>query len=133
MSWHRVGKMKRGYSMGKQLSIFENEGYLPGYGPKDKEVGEGGRTTVEATKVLVGDFEPRGGVIACRTGGEQAERLARLLSDGYCHTVVEIMQRLKIGDPRSVIRDLRKAGFEVLDKWEISKGGNRYKCYWINK
>lgn len=69
--------------------------------------------------------------VPCRTGSEQARKVIDMLSDGYRHTVVDITQKLCIGDPRSVIRDIRKAGIEVCDSWEKAESGNRYKTYWI--
>lgn len=69
--------------------------------------------------------------ILCLTSGEHAGRVYKLLSDGYRHTVVEMVQHLGIADPRSVIRVLRREGIEVLDKWETSASGTRYKSYWI--
>lgn len=118
--------------MCKQLEMFENEGYRPGFAPIEREQRVMHQSLNEVKSAPVSDFKPVGGIV-CRSGGEQAERLIRLLSDGYCHTVVEIIRRLNIGDPRSVIRDIRKAGIEVLDKWAVSESGNRYKYYWIKK
>ena len=87
--------------MCKQLDLFENE------------IGRNARNSL------------------CLANGEHAERVYRLLSDGYRHTVVEMVRSLGIADPRSVIRVLRKGDIEVLDKWETSASGARYKSYWI--
>ena len=53
-----------------------------------------------------------------------------LLSDGSKHTVMEISFRCHIGDPRSVIRDIRNRGIEVKDEW-VEGDETRYKRYWI--
>lgn len=57
-------------------------------------------------------------------------RAIALLSDGGKHTVMEISFRCRIGDPRSVIRDIRERGIEVKDEW-IEADGSRFKMYWI--
>ncbi len=75
----------------------------------------------------------QGGVFACVTKKEQSERLFELFNNGGKYSVVDIMMRLWIGDPRSVIRYLRKSGVEVLDEWRTAPSGNRYKVYWIEK
>lgn len=130
--------------MSKQLEIFEGEGYLQGYGPKDKEAREQHekffaeleRARQEPQQVK---NEPpqrgigQGVVFPCRTGNEQAQRVYSLLSDGCRHSVIDISRRLGIGDPRSVIRDLRNAGVQVCDVWERAQNGNRYKSYWIRR
>lgn len=119
--------------MSKQLELFENEGYLQGYSPKGKKEREVRRRAHQPISEPQQAEIASGGVIPCRTGSEQAERLFRLLSDGRRYSVVDITKRLNIGDPRLVIRDLRKAGIKVCDVWEQSPGGNRYKSYWIRK
>lgn len=53
-----------------------------------------------------------------------------LLSDGHKYTVLDISFRCNIGDPRSVIRNIRNQGIEVKDEWVEADGG-RYKRYWI--
>lgn len=73
------------------------------------------------------------GVFLNLTGSEQAKRLYSLLSDGCKYSVVDIMQQLYIGDPRSVIRTLRNSGVVILDEWRSDQSGNRYKVYWIKK
>ena len=120
-------------NMNKQLSIFEDEGYLQGYSPRDTE--ERARRENEAN---MGEISPLsasngvGGVSVGRTG-EQAQRVIDLLSDGFRHSVLDISRRLRIADPRSVIRSIRKSGIVVYDMWETSQNGNRYKSYWIRK
>ena len=75
----------------------------------------------------------QGDVFACVTKKEQSERLFELFNNGGKYSVVDIMMRLWIGDPRSVIRYLRKSGVEVLDEWRTAPSGNRDKVYWIEK
>ena len=77
--------------------------------------------------------ESRGNYSVVPRGSEQIQRLYSLLSDGCKYSVVDIMQRLYIGDPRSVIRKLRDSGVIVLDEWRSARSGNRYKVYWIKK
>ena len=60
-------------------------------------------------------------------------QLYNLLSSGSRYSVIDIAVRLHIGDPRSVIRDLRKMGIVVSDVWVEGKEGSRYKLYWIDK
>lgn len=57
-------------------------------------------------------------------------RAILLLSDGYKHTAMELSFRCNIGDPRSVIRDIRKRGIVVRDEW-VNDDGSRFKRYWI--
>lgn len=59
-------------------------------------------------------------------------RVFQLLKSGGKHSVMDIANKLFIGDPRSCIRDLRKMGIEVKDEYIDTKSGNgRYKRYWI--
>ena len=58
--------------------------------------------------------------------------LYRLLSNGGRYSVADIIRRLPIGDPRSVIRNLRNIGVNILDEWVDNKGGDgRHKVYFI--
>lgn len=57
-------------------------------------------------------------------------RLCDYLRTGK-RSVIDIMTRLNIADPRSIIRDLRKKGVQVCDEWRKTTKGNRYKVYWI--
>ena len=57
-------------------------------------------------------------------------RAITLLSDGGKHTVMEIAFACRIGDPRSVIRNIRESGIEVKDEW-VEGDGTRFKRYWI--
>ena len=47
-------------------------------------------------------------------------------------SVIDIMQALHVGDPRSVIRHLRKKGYDVRDEWRSTVTGSKYKIYWID-
>lgn len=58
--------------------------------------------------------------------------LFQLLSSGGKYSVIDIMQRLNVSDPRSAIRDLRAIGVCVKDEWVPTRGGGRYKRYWID-
>ena len=64
--------------------------------------------------------------------GKQMQLIA-LLRDGGKYSVVDIMNRLYIGDPRSTIRDLRNRGIEVKDVEVPSINGGKYKRYWIEQ
>lgn len=59
-------------------------------------------------------------------------RAIELLSDGKKHTVMHIAFACRIGDPRSVIRDIRELGIEVKDEW-VEADGSRFKRYWIER
>lgn len=65
---------------------------------------------------------------------EQQQRLITLLSNGGKYSVIAIANALHIGDPRSVIRNLRKSGVKVSDEWVTTKDGRgKYKRYFIAK
>ena len=57
-------------------------------------------------------------------------RAIKLLSDGNKYTVMQIAFACNIGDPRSVIRNIRDLGIEVKDEW-VEADESRYKRYWI--
>lgn len=59
------------------------------------------------------------------------QQLLALLRDGRKHSVADILNRLFIGDPRSVIRTLRDSGIDIKDEWVPSINGGKYKKYWI--
>ena len=64
---------------------------------------------------------------------EKQAQVYRLLSSGSRYSVIDIALRLHIGDPRSVIRDLRKMNINVSDVWVNGSNGSRYKLYWIKR
>ena len=64
---------------------------------------------------------------------KQEARLFAYLQNGIHRSVFDIAQACYIGDPRAVIRDLRKDGITVQDEWVPSVEGGRYKRYWIAK
>jgi hypothetical protein len=101
--------------------LFENEGYIQGYSPRDRQMQEERAATVEIS---------RNGVVIGRNPKEQMERLYRLLSDGNKHSTVDITDSIRIADPRAVIRELRKKGIVVCDEW-CKANGKRFKRYWI--
>lgn len=107
--------------------IFENEGYIPGYSPRDRKIREERENAIiQASTVEV----PYNGANIGRNPKEQAERLYRLLADGDKHTTVDITDKIRIADPRAVIRELRKKGVIVCDEW-CKANGKRFKRYWI--
>lgn len=55
-----------------------------------------------------------------------------LVSAGKSSTL-ELAQALNLTDPRSTIRDLRKAGIAVGDVWCTTTDGVRYKRYFVRK
>lgn len=61
---------------------------------------------------------------------EKQARVYKLLISGSRYTVIDIALRTHVGDPRSVIRDLRKMGIVVSDEW-IEGNSSRYKRFWI--
>lgn len=55
----------------------------------------------------------------------------RLLTSSDKWTVIDLAIKGKIGDPRSVIRNLRKQGIKVNDEWVQGKNSS-FKRYWID-
>lgn len=124
--------------MSKQPELFENEGYIMGFSPRDKaireererrEVQERASTTQKRPQAAA---NPVGGIVAHFDTNDQAERLYRLLSSGGKYGSTDITDRLRLADPRSVVRRLRKMGVEVCDEWRKANG-KRYKVYWIKR
>lgn len=68
-----------------------------------------------------------------RPRSSKQARLAQYLMGGGRYSVGDIMNALHIGDPRSVIRDLRERGIVVNDEWYPTGDGGRYKRYWIDR
>ena len=58
-------------------------------------------------------------------------RVLRLLADGRAYTIAEISTALKLSDPRSVIRNLRRKGYPIGDMWQKAVYGTRYKRYFL--
>jgi hypothetical protein len=58
-------------------------------------------------------------------------RLLSLLSDGKAYTIADISIALKLSDPRSVIRNLRRKGYPIGDMWHKAVYGTRYKRYFL--
>lgn len=65
--------------------------------------------------------------------GVHQKRLIILLSDGYARSAADISASLHISDPRGVIRDLRKKGYEIFDYWVEAQYGGKYKRYYMKK
>ena len=59
------------------------------------------------------------------------QRVLRTLSDGQKHHAAELTIKCFTSDPRSIIRDLREAGFIIRDEWATTAAGARYKLYWL--
>ena len=57
-------------------------------------------------------------------------RVMLLLMEGGKYSVFDICSRLRVADPRSHIRCLRKKGFNILDEWLETGFGYRYKMYY---
>lgn len=57
-------------------------------------------------------------------------RVLNLLTTGE-YTVVEITKELDLSDPRSNIRNLRKAGYPISDYW-INIGKTKCKRFFLN-
>lgn len=64
---------------------------------------------------------------------QKQARVITLLSSGSRYSVIDIAIRLHIGDPRSVIRNIRNMGIEICDEWVEGTNGTRYKRYWIKQ
>ncbi len=64
---------------------------------------------------------------------QKQARVITLLSSGSRYSVIDIAIRLHIGDPRSVIRNIRNMGIEICDEWVEGTSGTRYKRYWIKQ
>ena len=107
--------------------LLENEGFLPGYSPRDRQLREDRDKAVKQASAAI---HPCNDVITDRKTKEQAESLYRLLSDGNKHSTVDITDSIRIADPRAVIRELRKKGIVVCDEW-CKANGKRFKRYWI--
>lgn len=58
-------------------------------------------------------------------------RLLSLLSDGKQYTIADISIALKLSDPRGVIRNLRRKGYQICDVWHKAVYGTRYKRYFL--
>ena len=57
--------------------------------------------------------------------------LFQLLSSGGKYSVIDIMQRLNISDPKGAIEDLRNFGVEIHEELITTRVGGRFKMYWI--
>lgn len=58
-------------------------------------------------------------------------KVKNILSDGGQHSTADISTALHIGDPRSIIRGLRRLGIPVVDVWVMGQYGVRFKRYFI--
>lgn len=124
--------------MSKQTELFENEGYIMGFSPRDKAIREEIELAEARKRASTYQEKPQtvsnasGGIVAHFGNNDQAERLYRLLSYGGKYGVIDIIDRMRIADPRSVVRALRNMGVKVCDEWRKANG-KRYKVYWIER
>jgi len=65
----------------------------------------------------------------------QKQRVLQLFSDKGELTIASINKfcNFEINHPNAVIRDLRKAGVNVLDRLEAGATGHKHKVYWIEE
>lgn len=54
-----------------------------------------------------------------------------LLAGGGKYSTADISICLHLGDPRGHISELRKKGIPILDEWQESEYGTRYKVYFL--
>ena len=124
--------------MSRQTELFENEGYIMGFSPRDKAIREERERREEQERASTAQKRPQtavnpvGGIVAHFGNNDQAERLYRLLSQGGKYGVIDIIDRMRIADPRAVVRTLRNMGVKVYDEWRKANG-KRYKVYWIER
>lgn len=62
---------------------------------------------------------------------DKQARVLELLQGGSRWTVIDIAIKAKIGDPRSIIRNLRKQGVIVSDEW-VRNPASSFKRFWID-
>ncbi|SHE68894.1 Helix-turn-helix domain-containing protein [Bacteroides luti] len=61
---------------------------------------------------------------------ESRKRLLSLFLSGEHLSSVDIVRKCRIADPRSEIRHLRNAGYEIKDRW-MKSSKSRYKIYFM--
>lgn len=54
-----------------------------------------------------------------------------LLMSGERYSVADMSIRLHLSDPRGHIAELRNKGIAILDEWQTSEYGTRYKVYFV--
>lgn len=54
-----------------------------------------------------------------------------LLKAGGQYSAADISIRLHLSDPRGHIRSIRNKGIRILDEWQTSEHGTRYKLYFL--
>lgn len=59
------------------------------------------------------------------------QRVIETLADGAKHNVAQLTILCHTSDPRSLVRDLRREGYNIKDEWVKSSTGARYKNYWL--
>ena len=65
----------------------------------------------------------------------QKQRIMQLFNDGTELTISSINKacNYEINHPVCIIRDLRKAGVNILDRLEAGATGHKHKVYWIGE
>ena len=61
----------------------------------------------------------------------QKERILEYIQRNGSISSLECSIYLRIMDLQGAIRDLKKLGYNVQDKWITPEDGNKYKIYWI--
>ena len=61
------------------------------------------------------------------------QEVYNLLANGGKYSAADISICLHLGDPRGHIAELRKKGIPILDEWQESEYGTRYKVYFIKQ
>ncbi len=59
------------------------------------------------------------------------QRVLTRLGDGRRYNVAQLTIECHTSDPRGIIRDLRRQGYNVADEWVQSPTGSRFKEYWL--
>lgn len=62
-------------------------------------------------------------------GGHFNRAVLSLLRSGGEWSAAEITLRLMVSDPRGIIRELRRKGYRIADRWQKGVYGGRYKRY----
>lgn len=63
----------------------------------------------------------------------QNRRILKVLETGRGLTRFEAMEQLHIANFTARISELRQDGYNIVDKWEVSESGARYKRYFLNE
>lgn len=61
----------------------------------------------------------------------QKERVLEYIQRNGSITSLECSINLRITDLQGTIRDLKKQGYNIQDKWITPEESNKYKIYWL--